>query len=495
MQMMKYIVINKKNLIYLIAAMLLMVGCERELSDDAIIATFPSTGDIFTDSFVSMGSDFYFPFDGAKPDVFSVDMEEGFESDASIRIDVPNENDPTGAFAGAIFRSDAGPRDLSGFDALTFWAKASQGVTIGEFGFGVDFEGDVYRTATNNVSLSTQWQKIIIPIPDPSKLVEERGLFWFSAGTQDTGGNGYTFWVDEVQYESLGTVRLNNGLIFSGQDEQRTAFIGSNQRMTGLGSSFNLSTGQNIIVNAAPSYFEFQSDNNMVTGSFSLDNGDLIVPVIGTTGSAVITATLANTLALGSLTINAAGSFPHAPIPTRNAADVTSLFSDAYNNVPVRHYNGFFGPPPNGSQTTQGGAGADPNNVDIQAPFANGDLDNIINYTQLNFVSIGTYDTVPLLDVSNRTFLHIDINIRENVDPSDFIRLQLESGTGGAISGGVFTLNSATLSNSNIDGWVSIDVPLSSFPGFNDPANLGQLFFISDGSISDIWVDNVYFYN
>jgi len=441
--MMNYIIKLKDNVIYLLLALLLVVGCERELSDDAILATFPKKGEVFTDNFVSMGSDFYFPFLGAKPDVFSVDMEEGFESDASIRIDVPNANDPTGGFAGAIFRSDAGPRDLSGFDALTFWAKASQGVTIGEFGFGVDFEGDVHRVAVANTSLSTNWQKITIPIPDASKLTQERGLFWFAAGSQDTGGNGYTFWVDEVQFENLGTLRLENPFIFDG-------------------------------------------------GPFVLNPlGQIVAPVISSNGSAVLTATLANTLAMGSFTVNAVGAFPHAPVPTRPAANVVSLFSDAYTNVPVRHYNGFFAP----FQTTQGGAGSDPNNVDIQAPFADGSLDNIINYTMFNFVSIGMYETVSLVDVSAATHLHVDINVRENVDPGDFIRLSLESGTGGTISGGDFTLTSTMLNNVDANGWFSMDIPLSSFPGFNDPANLGQVFFISDNSISDIWVDNVYFYN
>lgn len=490
MQKMKNI-ITKSNLIYLIA-LVLVVGCERELSDDAVLASFPKKGEIFTDNFVSMGSDFYFPFADAKPDVFSVDMEEGYESDASIRIDVPNANDPTGGYAGAIFRTDAGPRDLSGFDALTFWAKASQGVSIGEFGFGLDFEGDVHRASRSNVSLSTSWQKITIPIPDASKLTQERGMFWFAAGTQGTGGNAYTFWVDEIQFETLGTLRLENPFIFDGQDLSRDVFIGEAIAFENVGVVFNLENGQNVSVVAAPAYFDFETTDATVTGPIVINNaGQAVAPIISSNGTAVLTATLANTLAMGSFTVNAVGAFPHAPVPNRPAANVVSLFSDAYANVPVRHYNGFFAP----FQTTQGGAGSDPNNVDIQAPFANGTLDNIINYTSFNFVSIGMYETVSLVDVSSATHLHVDINIRENVDPGDFIRLELESGTGGTTSGGSFTLTSAMLNNVDANGWFSMDIPLSNFPGFNDPANLGQVFFVSDNTITDIWVDNVYFYN
>jgi len=42
---------------------------------------------------------------------------------------------------------------------------------------------------------------------------------------------------------------------------------------------------------------------------------------------------------------------------------------------------------------------------------------------------------------------------------------------------------------------LSIDIPLSSFPGLTNIANVGQVFFISDATIAKIWVDNVYFYN
>jgi len=251
--------------------------------------------------------------------------------------------------------------------------------------------------------------------------------------------------------------------------------------------SANLPTGINQTVNTTPGYFNFLSSNESV--ATVSESG--VITVIGV-GNATITATLGNSVAEGSLEITSNGPFPSAPVPTRDAANVVSLFSDAYTNVPVRHYNGFFEP----FQTTEGGAGADPNNVDLQVPMLGGGVDNIINYTSLNFVSIGTYDTVSLVDISAMSHLHVDINIRESIDGGDFIRLSLESGTGqGATTSGNFILNAAALGNSDENGWLSLDIPISSFSGFSDPANLGQVFFISDATISDIWVDNVYFYN
>jgi hypothetical protein len=137
---------NLKPMLLLLVVILTSFNCNRELSDDATEANFSKTGEIFTDDFLSMGTDFYFPYAGSKQTAFSVDREQGYNSNASIRIDVPNANDPDGNYAGAIFRVDGAPRDLSGYDALTFWAKSTQGVVIGEFGFGEDFLSNKYLT-------------------------------------------------------------------------------------------------------------------------------------------------------------------------------------------------------------------------------------------------------------------------------------------------------------------------------------------------------------
>ena len=58
-----------KDILLLGFVLLLSVSCEREVSDDATIATFPATGEIFTDTRVGMGSNFYFPYgpDGDNP--------------------------------------------------------------------------------------------------------------------------------------------------------------------------------------------------------------------------------------------------------------------------------------------------------------------------------------------------------------------------------------------------------------------------------------------
>ena len=237
-----------KNIKFMYSRITLLTGllfvitmsCERDISDEAEFATLSKTGEIFTDSPIGLGSDFYFPYLGSKATAWSVDENEGYESQASMRFDVPNANDPDGSYAGGIFRVEGSGRDLTEFDALTFWAKASQGVVIGEIGFGQDFGLNQYQVNDTNVSLSTNWVKYVIPIPDPSKLFDERGMFWYSAGTQNTGGLGYTFWIDELKFERLGTIGQPRPAILNGQDLVQDAFAGIDLEITGLTQTFNL---------------------------------------------------------------------------------------------------------------------------------------------------------------------------------------------------------------------------------------------------------------
>ncbi|MFN2260626.1 MAG: Ig-like domain-containing protein [Psychroflexus sp.] len=452
------------------------MGCERDISDDAVLATFPRTAEVFIDAPIGMGSNFYFPYADSKATAWSVDEDESYQGLTSMRIDVPNENDPAGSYAGAILRIDGSGRDLTGFDALTFWARASQGVTIGEFGLGEDFNDNTYLTTITNVSLGTAWQKVIIPLPDPSVLTEESGMFRYAAGTNGTGGSAYTIWVDELQFEKLGTIAQPRPAIQNGEDIVTQNFIGGIFSVTGLTQTLNTTTGDVTTV-IASSFFEFSSSNENV----ATVNQDGQVSVIGS-GTAVITATLGDEEAQGSLTVESLGDFIPAPVPTRDSENVISIFSDAYNNVPVDYYNGFF----NGDgQTTQGGTG--PNGADISV-----DGDGIINYTDLNFVGIGTFMNVPPINATSMSHLHVDINVNEEMTSGDFIRLQLINNVGGNETSGSVTLTNNELTTNE---WEGFDIPLSQFSGLSDRSQIGLLFFISDSSISDIYVDNIYFYS
>jgi len=447
-----------------------MVSCERDLSDDAVTSGFSTEGDIFIDTFVAMGSDFYLPFAGSKLDAFSVDEETGYESSASYRVDVPNANDPTGNYAGAILRVDGAGRDLSGFDALTFWAKASQGANLAEVGFGLDFIEDKYNAAANSISIGTNWAKYVVPIPVASKLLNERGVFWYAAGTQETGGSGYTLWFDDIKFEKLGTIAQPRPAIRNGNDDTETSFIGVNFVLDGLSQTVNLASGLDQTVVAAPSYFEFTSSDPSVATIDELG----LVNVIGS-GTTVITATLDGLDAQGSLTLESLGNFTPAPIPTEDPSNVISIFSDTYTNVPVDFYNGYWEP----FQTT------------LSADFAV-EGNNILNYTNFNFV--GNKFSNPTVDATDKSNLHIDMYIPGEL-PSlfDFLISVVDFGPDQEDGGGDDTRQQIFVSEADVvaESWISLDFPITITRD-----NLGLIIYenINFATLDNFYLDNVYFY-
>ncbi len=320
--------------IILLLGLVLNTGCKRELSDDAIEATFPKNGDVFIDGF-SAGLE-YLPFAGSYLEAFSVDNETFYEGTASMRLDIPNVNDPKGAFSGAIF-PDYGGRDLTEFDALTFWAKATKAASVNEIGFGQDFGENRYQVTLNGLNLTTNWRRYTIAIPDPSKLTRESGLFWYSEGPED--GNGYTIWIDELKFEKLGTIAQPRPSIWNGTDAELETFIGVTTEIQGLQLTVNLGDGSDQTLGLEPAYFTFTSSDSSVA---MVDDKGVITAI--SNGEAKITATLNGVEAAGSVSVKVLGEFVHAPTPTQDPADVISIFSDAYANEPVDYYNGFWQP-------------------------------------------------------------------------------------------------------------------------------------------------------
>ena len=462
--------IQIKTIGVLVASLLIFSGCERELSDDAILPGFPTTAEIYTDNFIGLGTNFYFPFADAKPDVFSVDESVGYKSNSSIRIDVPNANDPSGAYAGAIFREDGPGRDLTGYDALTLYVRASQGVNLGSVGFGIDYTQDKYQVSLNNVSIGTNWTKLVIPIPDPAKLLNERGLFWFSAGTQETGGLGYTLWFDEIKFEKMPTLRLVRSEILEGNSSSLKSFIGSSLTLTGLSQIFNLESGEDVTVSSAPSYYSFMSSDTSVA---TVD--ELGVVQIKGSGNSEITASLMGELSLGKLSIESLGDLPNSPTPTQLPGDVRSIFSDTYVNATESNFTPGFG----GSTTET-----------TVLSTSNGD---VLQYASNNFTGI-MFETP--IDGSNMGYLHIDAYVQ---DASTSIGIQIRDiGPNQVIETNVFNGQPEgddkdyrfTLNGFQVGVWKSFDIPLAGNIA-NQKNNLGALI-ITDGP--NFILDNIYFY-
>lgn len=457
-----------RTTILLALLMVWSVGCEREVSDKVEFATFPANGAVFIDGF-SSGLD-YFPFvdAGADPEAFSVVTDDVFSGTSAMRFDVPSFGK---GFVGATFNTTSN-RDLSGYDALTFYAKASQSATIDAIGFGVDgVSNNKYQVTYNNLAVNTKWQKYVIPIPDASKLINETGLFWLAEGASFEGDEGgYVLWFDEIKFERLGTVAQPKPAIFSGQDLTEQTFTGSSIAITGLEQTFNLANGVNQTVIAAPSYFDFMSSDVEVARVSELGE----ISVVGD-GTAQVSAILAGVLAKGSIEITSSGSLQSAPLPTLAQANVKSIFSNAYVNATESNFSPGFG----GSTT------------ETSIPTTNGD--SFLSYVNNNFTGIIFNNTV---DASDLTFLHVDVYVQEagtevgiqirDIGPNKIIETDVNNG---------FPIADDqdfrfTLTGLSVGQWTSFEIPLGGNIA-TQKNNLGALILVGGPNFI---MDNIYFY-
>lgn len=450
---------------------LLTVGCKKRDIADLQNPEFPNTAEVFIDDFTSDLA--YAAFGGSDVKAFQVDYQVSYGGTrASMRYDVPDANSPNGSYAGGVYLSKTG-RNLSGYNALTFYIKATQPATIGVLGFGNDFGANKYLVTLNGLPVNTAWKKVIIPLPDAAKLTAEKGLFYYSTGPEN--GKGYSFWIDEVKFEKLSDLGTLQGLIFAGQDKViANAETGDKITIDGLQATVNLPTGVNQTVDISPYYFTFSSSNTPVCNV----DAKGIVSVVDA-GTATITAKLGDKAATGSLKITSTGlpvgPTTAAPNPTRDAADVISLYSNVYVNSPVDTWN-----------THWQYSTAD--NYFIQVAG-----NDVIRYRNLNFVGIEFASSTK--NVTNMSGFHLDIWTPDvTALPNNFKVLLVDFGANNTAGGGddkshEVTITSPTLVSNN---WVSIDIPMSSFTGLTSRANLGQI--VLSGTLPNLYVDNVYFY-
>jgi hypothetical protein len=458
------------------------VSCERNV-DNLALATYPTTPEVFIDGF-SAGLNYSA---WGKVTNFSIDYVEKYNGTASMKFEVPNFGDPAGNAAGGVFIT-SNPRDLSGYNVLTFWAKASQVDTITKVGFGSSqingSTDETYKVTVNNLILTNTWTKYYIPIPDASKLTQEKGMFYYWADPRD-GGKGFTFWIDNLQFENLGTIaHASPGLIYSGKDLIYNNVESGDYQIPDLSASYNLPTGINETVYFPSSYLTLASSNSTVAsvskpGTYTVIN----------TGSTLITAKLADNYVKGSLLINSIGApvLPTslAPTPTIASGNVISIFSDKYTNATIDSFEPFW---------TWSGGGMT-TNYSVYKLSGN----NYIRYSNYNdtynqkkvFVAI-SFETTPI-NVSAMTYFHMDVWVpASSPNLTNIPTISLEdwgANFGGTNSTGVYTRPTALVTNQ----WVSLEIPLTGFAGLTSRAHLVHL--ILDNFPTVTYVDNIYFHN
>lgn len=470
--------IMKKNLsllqvcrFLLVLAVLISAGCKKRGIDELETPNFPSIADVFIDDFSSDLA--YAAFGGSDVKAFEVDKLVGFGGTrASMRFDVPDANSPNGSYAGGVFYSKTG-RNLTGFNAISFYIKATQAANIGVVGFGNDLGDSKYLTTKYGLAVTTSWKKVIIPIPDPAKLTGERGLFYYSAAP--INNRGYTFWIDEVKFEKITDLGTPAGLILNSQDRVvNNAENGDSYTIDGINVTTNLPTGINDTVSASPYYFSFATSASSVA---TVTERGVISVISG--GTTTISAKLGGQTAKGSFRITSIGApiLPGnaAPNPTRNQADVISLYSNAYTNVPVATWN-----------TRWQFSTAD--NYFIQVGG-----NDIIRYRNLNFVGIEFNN--PPVNISPMRFMHMDMWTPDaTAVPNNFKILLVDFGANGVFGGGDDSQHEVTITSPTLvtNNWISIDLPLSAFSGLTGRSNLAQM--VLSGTLPNVFIDNVYFY-
>lgn len=452
-----------RSLIALFAAIMLVWtgSCTRDF-DELELAKFPAIPEVFIDEF-SAGLN-YAAFGGSKVTAFDVDYEVKYSGAASMRIEIPDAGDPQGSYAGGVYFTSVA-RDLSSYDALTFWAKSSKAASVDLVGFGNDMGESKYLVSLSGMKVNSNWKKYIIPIPDSRKLTAEKGMFYYSEGPED--GSGYTIWIDEVKFEKLGTIAHKRPVILDGNDVTESAVNGLTLQLSGLGMAVNLPTGIDQTVQVAPAWFSFASSNANVA---EVDEKGKVTVL--SAGSTKITATSGGKEATGSMTVTSSGEFVHAPQPDVAPEDVISIFSDAYTNVPVDFYNGFWEP----YQTT------------LSSDFTVGN-DDVLYYTNFNFV--GIQFTSPAIDASAMTHLHMDIWIPNAVAPGDRLQVKLvDMGPDGTLDGTDPSMTYEIPGPLASKTWISAEVSLA---GLSSKSKLAQIILENLGTgVSGFYLDNVY---
>ncbi len=451
------------------ATLVLVPACERSL--DHLEPVQLSTDPVVFDDALSPGVDFQ-AFLGSKLDALSVDTAERHGGSASLRVVIPAAGDPSGAWSGGAFPTRTA-RNLSGYNALVFWAKASRDATLDIVGLGNDNTGtSKYEASWEGIALTTQWQRYVLPVPLPEKLSAERGLFFFADNSGAEGDAEYTIWFDDIAFANVGGITNPRPELLT---RTVSTFVGANVEIVGTQTTFSVE-GTDELVRHSPRYFTYVSSADSVARS----TGET-VRVVGP-GSATVTALLGNVPATGEVTV-IAGDAPTtpAPVPTHPAADVISLFSNAYSNISVDTWSASWDM-------------ADVTDFRIAG-------DDVKAYTNLVFAGIewAQNDSSRTLDLTNYTHLHIDIWVPAGVP---FVKIKLvDFGADGVYQGAPdsereLTFNDASTPPLVTGQWASLEIPLDDFMfgpnGLFSRAHVAQML-ISASNIT-AFVDNVYFH-
>lgn len=418
---------------------------------------------VFDDALVD--ADFQ-AFSGSRLDAVTRSTSDPHAGSACLEVTVPSEAE--GGYAGGAFVASR-PRDLSRFDALTFWARASRDVVIEVVGLGNDNTGTSRYTAEwKRVAVSSTWDRYFIPLPLPARLVAEKGLFFFAAAP--VAGQGATLWLDDIGFEALGEGTLGSPRP-SWTSTVLTHAVGDTFELPSPSVTWAVN-GVDETLEVARATFDYTSSNPAVVRVDDSGRAEALAA-----GTAVLTASLGPTRVAGQLTVTvAAGLTPGeaAPTPPALAAEtVLSLFSGAFSGVPVDSWRADWSVSGPVTDTQAGG-------------------DGVKKYTQLQYAGVELLSHP--LDATAMSALHLDA---WTPDATSLKVKLVDFGADGAYGGGDDRESELTFDASSTPAlatkrWVQLELPLGSFTALTSRGHLAQL--VLSATSSTVYIDNVYFH-
>jgi hypothetical protein len=456
----------------LLPAVLVLNGCSSRNPAELPLAKAGVDPVVFDDAFGANVD--YFAFENSHYKALTQESSGGYEDSPTLKVSIapptpgldPSDPDYSGGWAGGSFWTHL-PRDLSSFNSLTFWARASEPLDLSECGLGIPLDmPSTYQITVANTPLDTAFKKVIIPIPNPGRLTAEQGMFWYSHGTHSV-----QIWMDEVVFRNeTGILNPRPSL----RSETKEVLLDEEVAIAGTKTIYSVN-GVDVEVGHASTYFDyFSSDESVVT----VENG--IATAVGG-GTATITAMLDGVDVEGEVTVTviAPPTVP-APTPTPDQADVRSIFSDAYtNNIAVGSWRTNWSSPSIQQYDQQ-----------IQG-------DNVKAYVGLNNNAyVGIDFSGDQIDAATPGMTHFTMDVYAPAGSMLAVKL-VDFGPNGEFGGGDDTekeliFHAGTTPPFLTGEWVSLDIPLTDFTGMNF-GNVAQLVLKSI-NIGNLWVDNIYFH-
>jgi hypothetical protein len=197
----------------------------------------------------------------------------------------------------------------------------------------------------------------------------------------------------------------------------------------------------------------------------------MITQAAAVPGAATVEVTAEDGVTTKTYTVSFVVTIPNSlpPTPMHDAANVISLFSDSYTDVPI---DTWLTPWSQGTYAE----------VEIAG-------NPVKKYTNVNFVGIETTGA-NLVDLSGKTHVHLDL---WTPDANNFRFKLVDWGADGAWGGGDDTEHELMYQAPATGQWISYDIPLSSFTNLNITGNMAQ-YILSKDPLGTMYIDNFYFY-